>query len=66
MLMLSDTAVSATGLYLRRWFVLDVLGCLPIDYILLISDLSKPVSLQSSEIFGVLLNVCAEQAGSLI
>ena len=66
MLILSDTAVSATGLYLRRWFVPDVLGCLPIDYILLISDLSKPVSLLPSKTFGVLLNVCAEQAGSLI
>ena len=66
MLILSDTALSATGLYLRRWFVPDVLGCLPIDYILLIIDLSKPVSLQSSEIFGVLLNVCAEQDRSLM
>ena len=66
MLILSDTALSATELYLKGWFVPDVLGCLPIDYILLIIDLSKPVSLQSSEIFTVLLNVCAEQAGSLI
>jgi hypothetical protein len=45
-LILSDTAVSATGLYLKRWFVLDVLGCLPIDYILLAMDpsTSKPPS----------------------
>ena len=66
MLILSDTAVSATGLYLKRWFVLDVLGCLPIDYILLMIDLSKPVSVQSSKIFTVLLNVCAEQVRSLM
>ena len=66
MLILSDTALSATGSYLRRWFVLDVLGCLPIDYILLMIDLSKPVSLQSSETFRFLLNVCAEQVRSLM
>jgi hypothetical protein len=65
-LILSDTAVSATGLYLKRWFVPDVLGCLPIDYILLMIDLSKPVSVQSSKIFTVLLNVCAEQVRSLM
>ena len=53
MLILSDTAVSVTGLYLRRWFVPDVLGCLPIDYILLIADPSKPVSLSPSEIIRV-------------
>jgi hypothetical protein len=63
---LSDTAVSATGSYLKGWFVPDVLGCLPIDYILLMIDLSKPVSVQSSKIFTVLLNVCAEQVRSLM
>ena len=66
MLILSDTALSATGSYLKGWFVLDVLGCLPIDYILLMIDLSKPVSLSPSKTFGVLLNVCAEQVRSLM
>ena len=66
MLILSDTALSATGSYLKGWFVLDALGCLPIDYILLMIDLSKPVSVQSSKTCTVLLNVCAEQVRSLM
>jgi hypothetical protein len=66
MLILSDTALSATGRYLKGWFVLDVLGCLPIDYILLIIALGKLVGLSPSEIFRVLLTVCAEQVPSLM